>query len=200
MKRVVVASGNTGKLAEIRAVLAGAGIECIPQAALGIAPAAETGASFEENALIKARQAARAAGLPAIADDSGLEVEALGGRPGVRSARYAGDDASDGDNVDRLLAELQGVRGAERRARFRCVAVLLDAAGGQPLLAEGEWEGVILTQRRGSGGFGYDPVFFDPRLGKAAAELRPDEKNRVSHRGRAFRRLARLMAAREAGA
>ncbi len=199
MKQVVVASGNPGKLAEIRAVLAGAGIECIPQSALGIVPAAETGASFEENALIKARQAVRAAGLPAIADDSGLEVEALGGRPGVRSARYAGEDATDGDNVDRLLAELEGVRPADRQARFRCVAVLVDAAGANPLLAEGEWRGVILTERRGSGGFGYDPVFFDPRLGRAAAELRPDEKNRVSHRGIAFRELGRLMAKREAG-
>lgn len=200
MKQVVVASGNPGKLAEIRAVLAGAGIECIPQSELGIVPAAETGASFEENALIKARQAVCAAGLPAIADDSGLEVEALGGRPGVRSARYAGDDATDGDNVDRLLAELEGVRGADRKARFRCVAVLLDAAGAKPLLAEGAWHGVILTERRGSRGFGYDPVFFDPRLGKAAAELRPDEKNRVSHRGMAFRKLGQLMAEREAGA
>jgi XTP/dITP diphosphohydrolase len=193
MRQVVVASGNPGKLAEIRELLRGTGVECVPQSALGITPAAETGASFRENALLKARQAARAAGLPAIADDSGLEVEALGGRPGVLSARYAGEGATDDENVERLLAELEAVRGVERRARFRCVAVLVDAAGADPLVAEGEWQGVILTERRGSGGFGYDPVFFDPLLGKSAAELSADEKNRVSHRGRAVRELVRLM-------
>lgn len=198
MKQVVMASGNPGKLAEIREVLSGTGVELVPQSALGIEPAAETGATFVENALLKARQAARAAGLPAIADDSGLEVEALGGRPGVRSARYAGEGATDDDNVARLLADLQGVRGTERQARFRCVAVRVDEDGGNPLVAEGAWQGVILTERRGSGGFGYDPVFFDPLLGKAAAELSAGEKNRVSHRGKAFRELARLISTGEA--
>lgn len=198
MKQVVVASANPGKLAEIRAVLAGTAVELVPQSALGIEPAAETGATFAENALLKARHAARAAGLPAIADDSGLEVDALGGRPGVLSARYAGEGATDDDNVDCLLADLEGVQGAERRARFCCVAVLVGADGGEPTVAKGAWQGVILTARRGSGGFGYDPVFFDPLLGKAAAELTSAEKNRVSHRGRAFRELARRIAAGEA--
>lgn len=198
MKQVVVASGNPGKLVEIREVLPESDVELIAQSALGIGPAAETGETFIENALLKARHAAREAGLPAIADDSGLEVEALGGRPGVRSARYAGEGATDDDNVARLLADLEGVRGTERQARFRCVAVRVDADGGDPLIAEGAWQGVILTERRGSGGFGYDPVFFDPLLGKSAAELPAEEKNRVSHRGKAFRELARLISAGEA--
>ena len=162
----------------------------------GTRSAAETGSTFVENALIKARHAARVSGLPAIADDSGLEVDALDGQPGVRSARYAGDGASDAENVDKLLRELEGVDDDGRSGRFRCAAVLVSP--GEPelkLVAEGSWEGRILKARRGEGGFGYDPVFLDPESGRSAAELSPDEKNARSHRGEALRKLAALIPA-----
>lgn len=175
-------------------MLGGRGFEVLPQSDWGITPPEETGDTFLENALIKARHAARIAGIPAIADDSGLVVDALDGRPGVRSARYAGADASDADNIARLLAELDGVSG--REAAFHCVAVYLASSDDRaPLIAHGEWRGIILTARRGQHGFGYDPVFFDPPSQCSAAELDLAAKNRASHRGRAFRRLAQLIAA-----
>ena len=197
--RAVLASTNRGKFDEIRALLAGAHIELVPQSDFGVESPEEAGSTFRDNALIKARHASSIAGMPAIADDSGLAVDALEGRPGVRSARYAGPHASDDDNVDKLLAELERVADERRGACFRCVAVFL--AGSEdpaPLIGRGEWRGRILRERRGTGGFGYDPVFLDTGSGRSAAELTAEEKNRVSHRGQAFRELARLLALRRA--
>lgn len=195
--RVVLASANRGKLEEIFPLLRDVGIDLLPQSDLGIDSPEESGSTFRDNALIKARHASRIAGLPAIADDSGLAVDALDGRPGVRSARYAGMNASDDDNVDKLLAELDGIPEDRRGARFRCVAVFLRSPGDPaPLIGRGEWRGRILPERRGSGGFGYDPVFLVPGHGMSAAELPPDEKNRLSHRGQAFRELGCLLAQR----
>ncbi len=192
LRQVVIASSNRGKLEEIRSLLSGLGIEVLPQSHWNITPPEESGKTFLENALIKARCAADATGLPAIADDSGLAVAALDGRPGVRSARYAGPDADDTQNVDKLLGELEGK--ANRAASFHCVAVFLpSAANSAPLVTHGEWQGRILTERRGQGGFGYDPVFFDPESRRSAAELTLFEKNLVSHRGQAMRKLAQLI-------
>jgi len=196
--RIVVATGNRGKLAEIRAILEEFRVEVISQGELGIGEVEETGLTFVENALLKARNAAAATGGPAIADDSGLEVDALGGAPGIRSARYAGEPADNEANIDRLLAALEGVE--DRSAAFRCVMVYLrHAEDPAPVIAEGVWRGRILTARRGDGGFGYDPVFFDPASGRSAAELAAGEKNRISHRARALRELARRLGAGEAG-
>ncbi len=196
-QRIVIASDNRGKLAEIRELLSSLDIVVVPQAELGVRSAPETGATFRENALIKALHAAERTGLPAIADDSGLEVAALGGRPGVHSARFAGESATDEENVRKLLSDLATESGQGRDARFRCVAVYVGSAGdAQPLVAEGAWNGRILDAPRGSGGFGYDPVFCDAELGKTAAEMNPEEKNRISHRGRAFRALAIQVAER----
>lgn len=192
--RVVVATGNRGKLAEIRELLAGLGMHLVPQDELGVTAAAETGRTFQENALIKARHAAAATGLPAIADDSGLSVDALDGRPGVHSARYAGPGADDRAKVEKLLRELDGVPPARRGASFRCVAVFVrPLAGSAPLVAEGRWDGQIVEAPRGDGGFGYDPVFLDPARGRTAAEMSEAEKNALSHRGQAFRRLAGML-------
>jgi XTP/dITP diphosphohydrolase len=190
---VVLATGNPGKAREIQALL-GPGWDVVLQSALGVAPVEETGATFLDNALLKARHAAAFTGLPAIADDSGLEVDALGGAPGVRSARFAGEGASDADNVDLLLAELAGVPAAARAARFRCVMVYVSTADDpEPVVAEGTWAGRIAGRARGLGGFGYDPVFEDDTDGRTAAELPPEIKNDRSHRGAACRRLrARL--------
>lgn len=188
-RRLVLASDNAGKAAEIAALLAPAGIEIVPQAAFGLESIAETGATFVENALLKARHAARASGLSAIADDSGLVVDALGGEPGIHSARYA-DGAGDAANIHQLLAALQGLDESRRSARFVCVAVLLrHAADPLPLICQGLWEGRIGMMRRGTKGFGYDPVFIPAGELRSAAELSPEEKNRQSHRGRAFAKL-----------
>jgi len=195
--KIVIASDNRGKLVELRRLLGGLAAEVLPQSELGIAGAPETGTSFSENALIKARHASEAAGLPAIADDSGLEVAALHGKPGIYSARFAGEGASDEQNIDKLLAELTGVDDAGRQARFRCVAAYVERADDpDPLLAEGVWRGRILKARRGSGGFGYDPVFYDPEREQTAAEMSFDAKNRLSHRGKAFRELIALLSQR----
>ena len=185
--KIVLASGNRGKLVELGELLAGAGIELLPQGALGIADAVEDGRSFVENALIKARHAARRSGLPALADDSGLLVDALGGAPGLVSAHYAGVHGDAAGNIARLLAELRGVPDERRTARFYCCLVLLRHADDpQPLIAEGLWPGRILDAPRGTGGFGYDPVFFDPETGLGAGEMLPERKNPISHRGRAL--------------
>jgi len=192
-RRCVLASGNHGKLAELRDLLrdAGLGLEVVAQSDLGVTSAPEDGLTFVENALAKARHAASATGLAAIADDSGLCVDALGGAPGVRSARFAGSGADDSANVAKLLAALQSVPEAGRGARFYCVLVALESADDPaPLVAQGEWRGRIATAPRGAGGFGYDPVFIDPASGLTAAELGAAAKNRVSHRGRALRALA----------
>ncbi len=195
VRRLVLATANRGKARELGALL-GPGWEVLLQSGCGVAPVAETGATFRDNALLKARHAAAATGLPALADDSGLEVDALGGAPGVHSARYAGPDSSDAQNIDRLLAELAGVPLAGRTARFRCVlAFVRNAADPRPLLAAGVWEGRITVAPRGINGFGYDPVFEDPALAATAAELAPAAKNERSHRGRALRILGELLRA-----
>lgn len=194
-QKVVLASGNPGKIREIRRLLAPLGLSVVPQADFAISGAAETGDTFTDNALIKARHAARLTGLPAIADDSGLCVDALDGAPGVHSARYAGDGASDDDNIDRLLDALLGVSGAARGAAFHCVAVFVRAADDTaPLIVEGTWRGKILDERAGGRGFGYDPVFFDPQAGKSAAMMTAAEKNARSHRGQAFAVLKEQLA------
>jgi XTP/dITP diphosphohydrolase len=190
VKRVVLASANAGKLCELTALLAPAGLELIPQGALGIEAVPESGATFLENALLKARHAARRAQLPALADDSGLEVDALGGAPGVWSARFAGEGASDAANLARLLAELQDVPQARRGARYQCVvAWVRGPEDPAPLIARGTWEGQIASSPRGSGGFGYDPAFVPAGGQRTAAELSADEKNLVSHRAKALRAL-----------
>jgi XTP/dITP diphosphohydrolase len=189
----VLASGNPGKLREMKALLAPFALELIPQAELGIEGAAETGTTFLDNALLKARHAAARSGLAALADDSGLEVDALGGRPGVWSARYAGEAASDEDNLEYLLAQLAGVPDGGRQARYQCVIVFLAQQHAAPLIARGSWEGRIITTPRGAGGFGYDPLFV-PRGGECtAAELGSAEKNAVSHRGQAMAALVAML-------
>ena len=165
----------------------------MPQSEFGVTDADETGTTFVENALIKARHAVDATGLPAIADDSGLAVDALDGRPGVYSARYAGPGATDEQNNDKLLAELDGVPDEARGAAFHCVVCFVQPDDPDPIIAEGEWRGRILHERRGEGGFGYDPLFYVPDTGCASAELEPEEKNRRSHRGQALRELARKL-------
>jgi XTP/dITP diphosphohydrolase len=180
----------------MRAILEGHGLEVIAQSEFGIRPPVEDGNSFVANALIKARHAARIAGLPAIADDSGLEVDALGGRPGIHSARYAGAAADDEANNDRLLAELAGVADAKRGARYRCAMVFVRGADDPaPVVAGAAWDGRIGRERRGTGGFGYDPLFIVAGGEVTAAEMPADEKNRVSHRGQALKVLAEGMRA-----
>ena len=194
-RRFVLATGNPGKAAEIDALLAAAGVEVVPQSAFGLAPAGEHGTTFVENAIAKARHAARGSGLPALADDSGLVVDALGGDPGVRSSRYAGPEANDAANNARLLKALEGVAPGERSARFVCVVVLMRHPGDPlPVVCEGVWEGTILPAPRGSGGFGYDPLFGPAECPGSAAELERAEKNRLSHRGRAFALLIERLA------
>lgn len=188
--RVVVATGNRGKLGELTAMLAPLGVELLPQSAFGIVPPPETGTTFLDNALIKARHAARVSGLPAIADDSGLEVDALGGAPGVYSARYAGEDADDAANNSKLLAALSGVSPEKRSARYRAVIVVVNHSNDpNPLIGEGAWEGRIALAPRGDGGFGYDPLFELPDGSSTAAQLTPARKNALSHRGAALRAL-----------
>ena len=187
MKKIVLATSNLGKLAEMQPLLAGLGMELLAQTTLGVPDAIEDGRSFVENALIKARHAARLTGLPAIADDSGLVVDALGGAPGLISAHYAGTHGDADGNISKLLGALAGVPEQQRTARFYSLIVLLRHADDpQPIIAEGSWEGLILQAPRAGGGFGYDPVFYDPELGMSAAQLSPAIKNRVSHRGKAL--------------
>ena len=195
-RRIVFASGNRGKLREVKRLLEGFGVEVVPQSDLDVDEADETGATFLENSLIKSRTAARATGLPAIADDSGLAVDALDGAPGVYSARYSGPGATDDSNIDKLLAALDGVPEPERTAAFHCVASFVDPDTGEEVVGEGIWRGRILDGRRGDGGFGYDPIFFDDRRAKSAAEFGADEKNEASHRGQALRALVAALEAR----
>ena len=191
--KIVMASGNAGKLQEMARILADLDVTVIPQSEFGVSDADETGATFVENALLKARHAARATGLPAISDDSGLAVDALDGRPGVHSARYSGPEADPEKNIDRLLAELDGVPAKRRGAAFHCVACFVMDDNAKPLIAQGEWRGEILHARQGDGGFGYDPVFFIPELACSSAQLSADEKDARSHRGQALRSLARQL-------
>lgn len=190
----VLASSNPKKVAELSRYLPG-GVTVVNQDELGIASPAETGTTFVENAIIKARNAALHSGLPAIADDSGLEVDALQGAPGVYSARYAGTGASDQDNNAKLLEAMENIADADRGARFWSVIVLMrHASDPVPVITTGSWEGRILRAPRGAGGFGYDPLFVDPNLDRAAAELSPAEKHAVSHRGKALRALQQAIA------
>jgi len=195
MIKVVLATDNAGKLSELQAMLAGSGIQVLSQAALGVNKVEENGASFLENAVLKARNAARQTGLPAIADDSGLEVDALGGAPGIHSARYAGANASDAENLGKLLRELHSVPANKRTARFHCVMVYVRQADDPtPVICEGTWEGSILESPRGHNGFGYDPVFLVRGINRSSAELPATEKNRLSHRGQALRGLVEKLA------
>ena len=201
MNKLVIASNNPGKLREIAAILAPLAIEVVTQGALGVPEAEEPHCTFIENALAKARHASRITGLPALADDSGVCVHALGGEPGVHSARYAEGAASGRDEQDRRnnVKLLQALSSAtDRRAHYYCVIVLVRHADDpQPLIAEAEWHGEILREPRGSGGFGYDPLFLVPEFGRTGAELQPEEKNRVSHRGRALAQLVTCLRARQ---
>jgi len=198
-QRVVLASGNAGKLRELSELLGGTGLVLQPQADFGIEPPPETGATFLENALIKARHAARIARLPAIADDSGIEVDALGGAPGVFSARYAGEDASDAANLDKLLAALDGLAATQRGARYRCVVVFVTHAEDTvPLVGTGTWEGSIMTSRRGGNGFGYDPAFVPKGDTRTVAEMPQEDKNRHSHRAQALQAFLAKFPVREA--
>lgn len=192
MKRLVVASGNRGKLREIAEILAPLGIEPIAQGELGVSEAEEPFGTFVENALAKARHASAHTGLPALADDSGICVAALGGAPGVHSARFAGEPKSDDRNNALLVERLRG--SPDRSAHYTCVMVLVRHAGDpEPIIADGRWHGEVIDTPRGAGGFGYDPYFLVPAYGRTVAELTPDEKNAVSHRGVALRRLLELL-------
>jgi XTP/dITP diphosphohydrolase len=195
-RELVVATANSGKLREFRALLAGLPFILTGLAERGLPSPDETGSSFAANAFLKARHAARLSGSAAVADDSGIEVDALEGAPGIYSARYAGFDADDAANNAKLMRALDGLPPDQRRARYRCALVFLEADGAVPLVTEASWEGVLLEAPRGSGGFGYDPYFWLPELGKTAAELSPEEKNRLSHRGKAMQALRELLRSR----
>ena len=190
MKDIVLASSNKGKVREINQLLAGLDMVVRPQGEFNVVDAEETGLTFVENAILKARNAAQHTGLPAIADDSGLEVDALAGAPGIYSARFAGEGASDQENLEKLLDALQDTPEENRTARFQCLMVYMRHAGDPtPLICQGSWEGRILTAARGSNGFGYDPVFYVPTHNCASAELPAETKNQLSHRGQALRKL-----------
>ena len=190
MQTVVLATGNPGKVRELASLLADFGLDIVAQTELGVDSAEETGLTFIENAILKARHAAQITGLPAIADDSGLAVDALGGAPGIYSARYSGEDATDQRNLEKLLDALRDVPDDRRQAQFHCVLVYLrHAEDPPPLVCHGSWPGIIAREAAGSGGFGYDPIFFVPTEGKTAAELSREEKSAISHRGRALKLL-----------
>lgn len=190
MSKIVLASGNIGKLRELSQILSPLGLELIAQSDLNVPEAEETGLSFVENAIIKARNAALFTGLPAIADDSGIEVDALHGAPGIYSSRYAGPDASDSDNIQVLLNAIKDVPETERTARFQCVVVFMrHAEDPTPLICQGSWQGQILQSPSGDEGFGYDPVFWVSETDCTAAELSPEQKHAISHRGKAIRQF-----------
>ena len=190
MQKVVLATGNPGKVRELASLLADFGLDIVAQTELGVDSAEETGLTFIENAILKARHAAQITGLPAIADDSGLAVDALGGAPGIYSARYSGEDATDQRYLEKLLDALLDVPDDRRQAQFHCVLVYLrHAEDPTPLVCHGSWPGIIARESAGSGGFGYDPIFFVPTEGKTAAELSREEKSAISHRGRALKLL-----------
>ena len=191
MKKIVLATGNKGKVKELGELLASYQMEVLPQSEFNVGDVAETGTTFVENAIIKARHAAKITGLPAIADDSGLEVDALAGAPGVYSARYAGEHATDSDNNEKLLKALDGVEQSKRTARFHCVLVYMAHENDPtPVICHGSWEGEILTNAMGEQGFGYDPLFWVAQEQKSSAQLDRDIKNSLSHRGKALAKLA----------
>ncbi len=196
-RKVVLATGNQGKVRELGALLADFEVEVVPQTEFNVIEAEETGLTFVENAIIKARNASAQTGMPAIADDSGLEVDYLNGAPGIYSARYAGEGGNDGANNVKLLAALEEATEAERTARFQCVMVYLrHEKDPVPLIAQGSWEGRILTTPQGDNGFGYDPVFHVESEGCSSAELSPEVKNHLSHRGQALQKLVKLLQSR----
>jgi XTP/dITP diphosphohydrolase len=190
MKKIVLASNNPGKVREINQLLADLDIEVVAQAEFGVSDVEETGLTFVENAILKARHAAQQTGLPALADDSGIEVDALKGAPGIYSARFAGVGASDEQNLEKLLAELKAIDNAPRSARFQCLMVLMKhESDPTPLICQGTWEGEIIDTPRGDHGFGYDPIFYVPSEDCTSAQLPPDKKNMLSHRGKALQCL-----------
>jgi XTP/dITP diphosphohydrolase len=192
-RRIVLATNNVGKLNEIRNIFSGVDIDIVAQSEFATPEAIENGLTFVENAIIKARNAAAHTGLPALSDDSGIEVDILNGEPGIHSARYAGDDES---NIARLLRELDGVPDGRRTARFQCVMVYLRHANDPvPVITQGAWEGKILHTVQGDGGFGYDPIFFVPERGCSAAQLSAEDKNSLSHRGKALRQMLAFLSA-----
>lgn len=194
MQKVVLATGNPGKVRELAHLLADFGLEVVAQTELGVDDADETGLTFIENAILKARHAAQITGLPAVADDSGLAVDFLGGAPGIYSARYSGEGATDQRNLDKLLEALKDVPDGQRQAQFHCVLVYMRHADDPtPLVCHGSWAGEIIRAPAGAGGFGYDPIFYVPALGKTAAELTREEKSAVSHRGLALAQLLQAM-------
>ena len=194
MTKIVLASDNKGKLKEFNSILHGCGFDIYPQGDFGVESAEETGLTFVENAILKARHAAATTGLPALADDSGIEVDALNGAPGIYSARFAGDQCEDRDNNKLLLEKLQGIDDHKRSARYQCVLVFLKhVRDPTPIVAQGSWEGRILEHPRGEGGFGYDPLFWVPEKNCSAAELEKPEKNTISHRAKALESLLRKL-------
>lgn len=194
MKKIVLATGNQGKVREMADLLVDFGFDVVAQTELNVPEAEETGTTFIENAIIKARHAAKITGLPAIADDSGLEVDYLQGAPGIYSARYAGENASDQQNLEKLLAAMEGVPDEQRTARFHCVLVFMRHENDPiPLVCHGTWQGRILHQAHGSNGFGYDPIFFVPEDNCASAELLPARKKQLSHRGKALKMLFKTL-------
>ncbi|CAH6920487.1 dITP/XTP pyrophosphatase [Vibrio chagasii] len=194
MSKIVLATGNQGKVREMAGILSEFGFDVVAQSEFNVSEVAETGTTFIENAIIKARHAAKETGLPAIADDSGLEVDFLKGAPGIYSARYSGEGATDKQNIEKLLDAMQGVEVAKRTARFHCVLVLMRHENDPtPLVCHGKWEGQILTEEHGENGFGYDPVFFVPEENCASAELAPSRKKQLSHRGKALASLFKAL-------
>ncbi len=197
MQKVVLASGNRGKVREFNQILAHCGLEVMAQTELGVEEVEESGLTFVENAILKARAAAEHTGLPAIADDSGLEVDFLKGAPGIYSARYAGVGASDQENIDRLLTALEGVAEADRSARFQCLMVFMrHGHDPTPIICSGTWEGSIGMTQQGTNGFGYDPVFWPAQHQCSSAQLEPEQKNDISHRGMALRQMQIALQAR----
>lgn len=195
MRKIVLATGNQGKVREMADRLSDFGFDVVAQSEFNVSDVAETGTTFVENAIIKARHAAKETGLPAIADDSGLEVDFLNGAPGIYSARYSGENATDQSNIDKLLKAMQSAPDAQRSARFHCVLVLMrHEQDPTPLICHGQWEGQILKKQSGSNGFGYDPIFFVPEAQCASADLAPEHKKQLSHRGKALEQLFATLA------
>jgi len=195
--QIVLASGNQKKLAELSRILQPFKLKLTPQSAFQVEDAVEDGLTFVENAIIKARHACAKTGLPAISDDSGLEVDFLNGRPGIYSARFSGENATDQSNLDKLLLDLKGVEESKRMARYQCVIVYMQhELDPTPIICQGNWQGIILEEPTGDGGFGYDPIFYCPKAKKTAAEMQPDEKAFISHRGKALREFTNIMSKR----